>query len=148
MCLLFVYMLPRVWTYSMKTKTHIYVIARLCVKPCVCLAAQSQSLFHFALTFIEPLGYVRAHNNHRRRVQGRGGAWNGLMGVHMLLSATVHCQAHKLMMIRACFSCRTSRHCSRKPCLCKDQNKQVQHFKMRTSFTVHRICPLKVSSLW
>lgn len=70
----------RLWTYSIKTQRCVHVIAWACVcmcvceRACVCVCVWTPSSLHWALTFMEPAGHVRAHNDPRERVLGWGRA--------------------------------------------------------------------------
>lgn len=57
---------------------------------CVCVCVWSPGSLHWALTFMEPAGHVRAHNDPRERERGALGWGRGLrkcLGVWVLMEA-------------------------------------------------------------
>lgn len=85
---MFVFMyLFRLGMYSIKTQKHAYEIASVCM--CVCVlyvCVWTPISLHWALTFMEPAGHVRAHNDPRERPWAEGGP-RRCLGVWVLMEA-------------------------------------------------------------
>ena len=57
-----------------------------CMSVCTCVCVWTPSSLHWALTFMEPAGHVRAHNDPRERPSA-GGGLRRFLGVWVLMEA-------------------------------------------------------------